>query len=131
MKVFGLTPESLEHRPTISAGPRARESACQDAIVDAAMRAGWMVHAERPATTRSGRWATPVQGHPGFPDLVLVHERRRTIVFVELKRRPNTLEPDQLRWIGALRTVGVNVCVWWVPEELDQALAFITARGAP
>lgn len=130
MIVFGLTPESLEQRPPMWKGPRATELDCQQAIVDAAKAAGWLVHAGRAAQGRGGKWSTPIQGHAGFPDLVLVHERWRQLVLVELKRRPNNVEPEQLRWIGALRTLGVDVCVWWVPEQLDKALAFITRRPA-
>jgi len=108
---------------------RATESECQRTIIDAAGLAGWMCHAERPAVRQSGRWSTPIAGHPGFPDLVLVHPARGILTFVELKRRPNKVEPAQARWHGALAAIGADVRVWYVPDDLDEILQFLT-RGA-
>jgi len=97
--------------------PRPTEAQCQATIVEAAKLAGWLVHAERPAVRQSGRWSTPVQGHTGFPDLVLAKAGR--LWMVELKRRPNRVEPAQRRWLEALVDCGVHVRVVWVPEEMD------------
>lgn len=113
---------------------RPTEAQCQDTIIAAARRCGWLVHAERPAVNRSGRWSTPVQGHPGFPDLVLITPDRTQLHLVELKRRPNKLEPAQHVWLDALEqvaagTTSVHRHVWWVPEGLDEALRFITTTG--
>jgi len=44
-----------------------------DAIVQAAKLHGWMVAHFRPALTAKG-WRTPMQGDPGFPDLVLARK---------------------------------------------------------
>lgn len=55
---------------------RATEAQCQATIIDAATRAGWLVHAERPAQSGKGRWMTNIQGHPGWPDLALVKGSR-------------------------------------------------------
>ncbi|MCI0542945.1 MAG: hypothetical protein L0Z49_00695 [Actinobacteria bacterium] len=60
-----------------------------------AMVRGWRVCHFRPATTRDG-WRTAVQGHPGFPDLVLA--RRGRVVFAELKA---ALSAEQLEWLDA------------------------------
>lgn len=116
--------------------PRATESQCQATIVAAALLAGWMVHAERPAQHQSGRWGTPIQGNPGFPDLVLLHPYHRLLWFVELKRKPNKVEPAQQRWhdaLGLLDVEGqgvpwVQTSVVWVPEQMD---AFIAELVAP
>lgn len=116
-------------------GPRrATELECQETIVHAARVCGWLVHAERPAMQRSGKWSTAIQGHPGFPDLVLVTPQRHQIHFVELKRRPNKVEPAQTVWLAAIEEVGrafpfVHSHVWWVPEGLDRALEFIRQGG--
>lgn len=126
--VPGLVPGALDVWPRNDQRPRASEADCQETIVAAAKAAGWRVHAERAAASSAGRWSTPIQGHRGFPDLFLVHQTRG-IVVVELKRRPNTVEPDQREWLLQLRAAGLQVCVWWVPEQLREALDFITGTS--
>lgn len=108
--------------------PRPTEAQCQAAIVNAARTAGWLVHHTRPALQRSGKWATPLQGHRGFPDLVMCHPHRHELLIVELKRKPNKIEPDQQRWLDALDGAGVVAAVWFVPEEMDDLLATIVGR---
>jgi hypothetical protein len=115
--------------------PRATELECQETIVHAAMAAGWLVHAQRAARTAHG-WRTTIQGHTGFPDLVLVTPDCAELHIVELKRRPNRLEPDQHRWRAALTAVSaaagdrhIYSHVWWVPDDLQRCLEFITHRG--
>lgn len=108
----------LDHRaPPRLPGERATERACQDAIVAAARIGGWRVLAIRPAVGRKGRWQSPIQGDPGFPDLTLVHPRLG-LRFVELKRWPNKLEPAQEAWKVALDAAGAKWRLVWVPEEL-------------
>ena len=100
--------------------PRITEKEFQRQVVQLAKLTGWMVHAERPAVNRRGRWSTPIQGDPGFPDLVLVRGWR--ILFVELKVLPNELTKAQDRWIDALKNGSeragdvVGVCVW-TPDD--------------
>ncbi len=118
--------EAVTPRPS----PRPTEAQCQDTIVEAALLGGWMVHATRAARTATG-WRTPVQGHPGFPDLVLVHPSLRLLFFVELKRKPNKIEPEQQRWLDALEAAGAKATVWWVPEQLDQIVAMLTNGTEP
>lgn len=105
------------------------EAACQRTIIEAARMGGWLAHHARPAQMQSGRWATPLQGDPGFPDLVLCRAPR--ILFVELKRRPNKATPAQTRWLDALDNGinGVEARVVWVPEEMDGLIAELI--GAP
>jgi hypothetical protein len=99
---------------------RATEAECQRTIVDAARRTGWLIYHNRPVQTSSGRHLTALQGHQGFPDLILVHAIARLVWFVELKRRPNTLAPEQLAWGDALHNAGADWRVVWVPDELDE-----------
>jgi len=106
---------------------RPSEADCQRTIVEAARLAQWLVHAERPALRQSGKWSTPVQGDPGFPDLVLVHERRRMLLFVELKRKPNRLTSGQTRWLMALQAAGVWAQALYVPEQMTELLTLLTA----
>ena len=109
---------------------RLTERQCQDKIIDAAKLGGWLVHAGRPARTANG-WATAIQGHAGFPDLVLVHPRRG-LWFVELKRKPNKVEPAQQLWLSVIRDAPGSTCVrvLWVPEQMDEFIAWLTERAA-
>lgn len=71
-----------------------------DATVDLAMRCRWAVHHCRPARTARG-YRTPIQGHKGFPDLVLA--RGGVVLFRELKGydargRLGTVSPEQRDW---------------------------------
>lgn len=110
---------------------RAHELACQNTIVQAAIACGWHVHAERAARTASGRHATPIQGHAGFPDLVMITPDRTELWVVELKRAPNKIEPAQQVWLDLFAGLGVPVraAVWWVPEGLPVALDFVRQHG--
>ena len=123
------------------------EAQCQAAIVAAAKLGGWLVHAERPALTQSGKWSTPIQGHKGFPDLVLISPDHRTIIVAELKRRPNRVTAEQVTWLDAfsdfarfheieprqewLLLWGLHVCVWYVPEEQDAICTALAAGRVP
>ena len=120
-------------RPTVPKdGPeRAVESACQRTIVDAAKILGYRVHAERAAVSRRGRWATPIQGHAGFPDLVLVHGEGRVVVFAELKRAPSGPSPEQTAWREALTGAGAIYRLVWVPEHQDNFLDELHAWARP
>jgi hypothetical protein len=102
--------------------PRATEAQCQATIVEAARTFGWRVLAIRTAVDRGGRWKSPIQGDAGFPDLTLAHPRAG-LWFVELKRAPNRLEPEQQAWRDALRAAGAPWRLVWVPERMS---AFIT-----
>ena len=108
---------------------RPSEAQCEDTIVAAAILHGWHVHAERAAQRQSGKWATPIKGHAGWPDLVLVHPYHRVMIVAELKRKPNRVEPAQKAWHAALATVGIDVQVWWVPEQMPTILALLANAG--
>lgn len=97
---------------------RPTEAQCQRTIVDAARLCGWRVYHNRPTQDRNLRWRTALQGHAGFPDLVLVHAVAKKVWFVELKRRPNRLQPEQLAWADELRAAGADYRLVWVPDEL-------------
>ena len=119
----------LGYDPT-AAPKRATEADCQRTIIEAARLAGWLVHHTRPAQMQSGKWATPLQGDPGFVDLVLCHPARGLLWFVELKRKPNKATAAQQQWMFALADVSDDISVQfvWVPDELD---AFIARLVSP
>lgn len=107
-----------DHRPT--------ELQCQATLVAAAKRGGWRVHAERTSRTHSGGYATAIQGHAGWPDLVLAHPTRGALV-VELKRKPGRVTPEQRQWLDTLNAAGITATVWWVPDELDARCQWLAA----
>lgn len=82
------------------------EEPFQKLIIDLAHTLGWLVHHARPAPTRRrdarGRekWVTPIQGDPGFPDLVLA--RRGRVIIAELKRRGQSPTAKQRAWLEQL-----------------------------
>lgn len=65
----------------------------------------------RPALNQSGKWSTPIQGHKGFPDLVLSHRKHGTL-FTELKAEKGRLSPEQKIWLEVLSESGCEVHVW-------------------
>ncbi len=76
------------------------EAAFQKGVIQLARLLGWRVAHFRPAQDRQGRWKTPMQGDPGFPDLVLAKGGR--VIFAELKRDTKAqLSPEQKLWLKA------------------------------
>lgn len=110
------------------------EKEFQAQVVQIAMLHGWRVHHVRPGMTSRGKWLTNVQGHAGFPDLVLAHPGRKasanrpamlpTIIFAELKAGRRQLSEEQNKWAWTLQACpGVEYYMW---TELD--MAFIIHR---
>lgn len=102
------------------------EAQLQTKVITLAMHRGWRVHHGRPARTATG-WATAMQGHVGFPDLILA--RAGHIIAVELKREGEDPTADQLTWLVELgfaeyredRTVAV-----WRPSDWPAIEATLT-----
>lgn len=86
------------------------EQEWQTQVLDLAHLYRWMAHHTRPALNRRGQWATPIQGHPGFPDLVLCRGSR--VLFVELKSERGLLTADQMAWRDRLLTAGMDWRCW-------------------
>lgn len=99
-----------------------------DAIVEHAKATGWLVMHARPAIGKGGRWQTALQGHVGFPDLVLVHEKRRQLIFAELKSEKGDMGPGQWDWLQALAAAGTTAVVWR-PSDLRQIVATLYGRA--
>lgn len=89
---------------------KINEAALQSAVIELAKLYGWKVHHTRAVQMPSGRWATPIQGHAGFPDLVLV--RPPDTIFVELKSAIGRTSDKQDEWIAALQAAGQEVHIW-------------------
>lgn len=93
------------------------EKDLQLGLIQAATVLGWTVHAERPAQTSNG-WRTPIQGYPGFPDLVLVRDR---ILFVELKSEAGKLSQSQTDWQERLKAANGDYRLLR-PSDIDNFL---------
>lgn len=94
------------------------ESEFQSAVIEFARMRGWMVMHTKAAQIRPGVWATPLQGNPGFPDLVLVRPVHGDVVFAELKKDGGRLSIGQKAWITALKAAGAEVYVWY-PDDME------------
>ena len=83
----------------------------QDKVIAMAIMYGWKAHHVRPGMTGNGRWMTHVQGHIGFPDLVLAHQERG-LIFAELKADRGRISPEQSDWLQRLTATGAEAYVW-------------------
>ena len=87
----------------------------QDQVIAMGILYGWKAHHVRPGMTANGRWMTHVQGHVGFPDLVLAH-KERGIIFAELKAGKNRADEAQVDWLRTLDAAAAikppEVYVW-------------------
>lgn len=85
----------------------------QDSIVEEAHALGYIAAHFTAAPVRPGVFVTThLYDGKGFPDLVLVSERRRRILFIEVKGdgdRVRTVE--QGAWIAALEAAGGEIYV--------------------
>lgn len=101
------------------------EQAFLHRVIDLAKITGWRVAHFRPAMTARGAWVTRMDGHTGFPDLVLLRPGR--LIFAELKRsrKGNTTSPEQLIWLSQLAAVpGIEVYLW-TPEAWDDIVKLL------
>lgn len=89
----------------------------------------WQATVERWARAR-GWWAYHTndsrRSEPGFPDLVMIRER---VVYAELKRRGESLRPEQVMVLGLLRGAGAEAYAWW-PDDEAEVLEVLERRGA-
>lgn len=92
------------------------EAEFQQAVIDVANWTGWLIFHPRPAQT-GGRWSTAFTGHPGFPDLLLVH-RDHGIIFAELKADRGKTTPGQRQWLNTLEDANAEVYLWR-PQDFD------------
>lgn len=105
--------------------PRTSERELLDAVVELAKLLGWRVAHQRPARRLDGRWTTAIQGHPGFPDLVLLRPPR--LIFAELKAISGRVDFEQATWLNGLNNVpGVEQYLWrpaqWELGEIEDVL---------
>jgi hypothetical protein len=87
------------------------EAQLKNWVIELAQRFGWLVHHDLPAQYGNGRWATPVQGFAGFPDLVLAHPSGQ-LLFAELKSDKGKTSTRQDTWLGILSLAGIENYIW-------------------
>ena len=95
-------------------------------VLDLAKLRGWRSAHFRPSRTKSG-WRTAVQGDgKGWPDLILLRDRR--MIVAELKVGNGKLTAEQQAWLAAFSGIcGANIAVQvWTPamwERIEAMLA--------
>ena len=97
-----------------SAAPRQTERDFQRAVMELAELSGWETLHVR-TSMQQGRYMTATTGTmaKGWPDLVLIHPKRRRLLFVELKGARGRERPDQTR---VLDVIG-KLCPVFVDED--------------
>jgi hypothetical protein len=106
---------------------RVSEADFQRAVTEAAALHGWRWCHTRKATVRHGRIATPTSV-PGWPDLVLWHERLGEVWFVELKANSGSLSASQKNVLDSLANAGATVDVWR-PREWERIAEALQGGG--
>ena len=111
--------------------PALSEADFMRQVTDLAEILGWQWVHFRPAQTAHG-WRTPVSGPlgKGFPDLLMVRERDRRLLFAELKgdgARPSA-EQDYvftlLNWLALGDGKRLEVYIWH-PSDFDELAAVL------
>jgi hypothetical protein len=110
--------------PTAKGDPgRPTERQFQRQVIALAKLFGWRVVHYRPAVVRSGKWATPVQGDAGGPDLLLGKNGR--VWLLELKTDTGRLSAAQRAWQAAL-----GDCYWVVrPADWNRLVDALRGDG--
>jgi len=107
-----------------------KESYFQSQVIMLAKLHGWLVMHTRAVEIRPGVWKTPLTGHPGFPDLVLCHQRGRGLIFAELKSDMGRLSDSQELWLQAINENGAEHVVWR-PKDIDAISTRLAGKNKP
>ncbi len=91
------------------------EATLQTQVIDLAHLQGWLAHHTRPAMNLRGEYSTPIQGDPGFPDLVLV--RAGHLIIRELKAEGRRPSAEQRLWLEALEDIKYFEAGIWRPSD--------------
>ena len=88
--------------PTVKPGPAldCSEKEFQSAVIALAKQNGWIVHHHFDSR----------RSEPGWPDLVLIRDGR--LLIRELKTEIGEESPEQIVWLAALRSCGVDAETW-------------------
>ena len=108
----------------------ARDDPLLDQVKELAAMCGWLGHHQRPALTSDGRYISAIAGQPGWPDLVLIHHKRRDLLIVEIKSTDSKVTDDQETWLMLLRECGCDAQVWR-PQYWHYIQWRLSAEGVP
>lgn len=101
--------------------PPVTESDFQARVIELARRYGWrMIH--HPDSRRAT--------DEGWVDLVLGHEQRGEVWFVELKTDTGRVRKDQRWWHAVLKLAGCRVAVWR-PSMWAEIEAVLSGKPTP
>lgn len=106
-----------------------KEKEFQSQVIILARLHGWLVMHTRAVEIRPGVWKTPMQGHAGFPDLVLAHHTRG-VIFAELKAAKGRLSDMQEVWLQTLNDAGMEHHVWR-PSDFQYISSRLAGKGKP
>lgn len=98
----------------------------QDLIIEIAQLNGWLLVHFRAARTKDGSYVTAIQGHAGFPDLVLVRGER--LLFAELKSKRGRVDQDQRNWLDRLAITERVEVYLWRPAHLEAIKQILSRR---
>jgi len=98
------------------------EAEFQNKVIEVARMYGWKVMHTRPAQMQSGRWATPIQGDAGFPDLVLARPRDGDLIFAELKATKGRVSIAQAAWLKTITMTRMAEAHLWYPDDLPKII---------
>lgn len=102
--------------PVLALPPKLSEAAFQRIVIETAQWYRWRVTHFRPVKVREGKWATPLEGDPGFPDLALA--RCGQVILAELKTNRGQPTDDQEKWLTELGVFGRV----WRPRDWPEIL---------
>lgn len=115
---------TVRDRNGINALPPLTEAQFMSQVTQLAEIRGWSWLHIRPGMTQHS-WRTPISGPlgKGWPDLVLVREKDRRLLFAELKREGAKATFEQTEVLGILSAVGESF-VWWPADwpEIERVL---------
>lgn len=94
------------------------EAQFQSQVIEQAQLFGWLAYHPRKSVNQNGKWSTPLQGDPGFPDVVFAHPEKGTF-FVEFKSEKGRLSENQKRWGDVLSSSGA---AWFCWRPSDSAM---------
>jgi hypothetical protein len=104
-------------------------NAWEQKVANLATMGDWRWCHFRPMAGPDGRWRTPLAGHPGLPDMILVHPRRGLFTMAELKSGTGRPSPEQRGWLDDLQLTGIDARVWR-PEGLGDITTYLLGREA-
>jgi hypothetical protein len=109
------------------------EKTLSDRVRDRAKRRGWTVaHAGKGwvggSEEEGGQWVTPMA--KGWPDLTLAKAGHR-LIFLELKKEEEDLDPEQLKWALLLNECGARAAMIRPSDLREGRVNTVLSEGSP